>query len=323
MAIITNTFSTYSAIGNREDLSDMIYTISPTDTPFMSMIASKGKATSTTHEWQTDALAAATSNKKLEGDDLSSVAAATATVRHKNTVQLSYKAFGVTTTQRAMNPAGRKDELAYQAMKSSKELKRDIEVDLCGTTAARVTNPSATVARGSRSLENFLITNTIGGASYTNVGIKFDGTGTDGGAITTGTARVFTELLLKTEIANCYTQGGDPDVVMLGTWNKQTLSSFSGNATRFDKSEDKKLVTSVDFYVSDFGELRVIPNRFSNQSSAFVLQSDMFCVDYLENYIVEDLAKIGLSDRKVVRAEWTLRCGNEASSGAIASLTTA
>lgn len=323
MAIVTNSSNTFNAIGNREDLSDVIYLISPTETPLLSMIAGKGKATNTLHQWQTDALAAnVTTNAQLEGADLSSVDAAAYTYMCKNTVQLSYKAFGVSTTQRAVNPAGRKDELAYQSMKKSKELKRDMESSAC-SVAARSTNPSTTSARKSRGLENFLVTNSIGGTSYANAGLNGDGTaGTDGGAITTGTARIFTETLLKTVISSCYTQGGDPDVVMTGAWNKQALSGFSGNATRFDKSEDKKLITSIDFYVSDFGELRVVPNRFSNASTVYVLESDQISIDYLEDFVVDDLAKIGLADRKVVRAEWTLRVGNEMSSGCVASLTT-
>src|SRR4030088_295711 len=142
MALPTNTFATYEAIGNREDLSDVIYRIDPTETPFMSGIE-KEKAAAVNHEWQVQALAAVnTANAQLEGDD--AVAdAATATVRLGNFCQISRKTPRVTGPPRAVEHAGRDDEMAYQEMLKGLELKRDMEAILCGTNQAKAAGADA------------------------------------------------------------------------------------------------------------------------------------------------------------------------------------
>ena len=149
MAIVSNTFLTYAAIGNREDLADRIYNISPTDTPFMANIG-KGKATATLHEWQTDSLAAAAANAQLEGDD-TTFTAAVATTRLGNTCQISRKDIIVSCTQDAVNKAGRRKEMVYQMAKRAKELKRDCEFILTNNQAPVATGNS-TLARQLRPL---------------------------------------------------------------------------------------------------------------------------------------------------------------------------
>src|SRR6476646_8363863 len=128
MAAPTNTFTTGSAIGNREDLSDIITNIAPTATPFISMLA-KSKATNTLHEWQTQDLASAASNAQAEGDD-ASAKVVTPTVRLNNRTQISTKTVIISNTQQAIKSAGRKDEMGYQMSLSSLELKRDMEFGL-------------------------------------------------------------------------------------------------------------------------------------------------------------------------------------------------
>lgn len=244
MALETNTQTTYGSIGNREDLTDIIYRISPTVTPFMSSIP-KIKATSTLHEWQTQDLASAsTSNNQIEGDQ-ATVAAATATVRLQNYCQISTKVFAVTNTQRAMNPAGRNDELAYQASLKSLELKRDMEAMLTqnNTNAAG----AAGTARKTRGLEGWLATNSDRGASGTDPVY----TATPGTAPTDGTQRAFTEAQVKNVLQKIYTQGGEPDRIMVGPSAKQGFSTFTGNATRMDKAEDGKVYAATSVYVSD------------------------------------------------------------------------
>lgn len=122
MANPVGTFLTYQAIGNKEDLANLISNISPTETPFMSM-AKKGKATHTKTEWQKDSLRAAATNTQVEGDTPSNTTVVP-TTRLFNGCQISSYAFNVSGTQRAMDPAGRADELAYQLVKYGKELKR-------------------------------------------------------------------------------------------------------------------------------------------------------------------------------------------------------
>lgn len=296
----------------REDLSDMIYNISPTETPFVSSIGKGAKATATLHEWQTDSLSNAGSNAQIEGDDMNSMTA-TPTVRLQNYLQISTKGVISSGTMEAVLKAGRKSELAYQIAKRGKELKRDQEFTLTQNQAGFA--GSASTARKLRALENWLGTNSIGGSGFvTATGIT--------ATVTDGTQRAFTESLLKTVLKNCFTSGGDPTRLMVGPFNKQTVSSFTGGATRFDKAEDKKLFASVDVYASDYGELKVIPNRFQRDRTAFVLDLEYWAMSVLRPLTIEDIAKTGDSEKKFMVTEYTLESRNEAASGAIADLTT-
>ncbi len=311
MAIPNATYQTYAGVGIREDLTDVIYNISPTETPFMTSIG-KGKAANTLHEWQTDALAAATTNSQIEGDDINALTA-TATVRVQNYMQISTKAVVISGTMDAVLKAGRKSELAYQMAKRGKELKRDMEYVLTQNQAGNA--GSASAARKTRALENWYGTNTSGGTSYaTATGIT--ATATD------GTTRPFTESLLKNVLKSVFTAGGDPTMLMVGPFNKQVVSSFTGNATRFDKSEDKKLIASIDVYASDYGELKVVPNRFQRERTAHVLDLEYWSVSYLRPMQVSDIAKTGDSEKKFMVVEYGLESRNEAASGVIADLTT-
>lgn len=312
MAVPNTTAQTYVAIGMREDLSDMIYNISPTETPFTSAIGKGSKATATLHEWQTDSLSAAGANAQVEGDDMNSMTA-TPTVRLNNYLQISTKGVLSSGTMEAILKAGRKSELAYQIAKRGKELKRDMEYIFTQNQAGFA--GSATTARKLRALENWVGTNNSGGTSYVSAtGIT--------ATVTDGTQRALTESLLKTVIRNCFTNGGDPTMLMVGPFNKQTVSTFTGNATRMDKSEDKKLFAAIDVYASDYGELKVVPNRFQRDRTAFVLDLEYWAMSVLRPITIEAIAKTGDSEKKMIVTEYTLESRNEAASGAIADLTT-
>lgn len=310
MTIVSGTYLTYSAIGNREDLTDQIYNISPTDTPFMGTIGT-AKATAVSHEWQTDSLAAAAANAQLEGDDFAYSTPGT-TTRLINTCQISYKTCIVSKTQDAVNKAGRAKEMVYQLMKRSKELRRDMEFVLT-QNQARVTGNSTT-ARQIRSLDAWYTTNTQRGASGAN--------GSTSTAATDGTQRVLTESLLKTAIQTAWTQGGDVDLVMAGPFNKQVISSFSGNVTRTDAAEDNVLNTAVDIYRSDFGTHKIIANRFTRDRDLHVLTTDLWALAYLRPMNTVDVAATGDATKGAVVCEYTLESRNEAGSAIIADLTT-
>ena len=312
MAVPNTTALTYNSIGNREDLSDMIFNISPTETPFVSAIGKGSKATATLHEWQTDSLSAAGTNAQLEGDDMNTMTA-TPTVRVQNYLQIATKGVVSSGTQEAILKAGRKSELAYQIAKRGKELKRDMEYTITQNQAGNA--GSASAARKLRALENWYSANSTGGTSYiTATGIT--------ATVTDGTQRAFTESLLKTVVRNCFTSGGDPSMLMVGPFNKQVVSTFTGNATRMDKSEDKKLFAAIDVYASDYGELKVVPNRFQRDRTAHVLDLDYWALSFLRPITYEEIAKTGDSEKKMIVVEYTLESRNEAASGAIADLTT-
>jgi hypothetical protein len=311
MSVPTNTFESYAAIGNREDLADRIFNIAPTDTPGLSSFA-RVSSDAVLHEWQTDTLAAASQNKQIEGDD-ASTDAVVATVRLSNSCQISDKVPRVSGTQEAVKKAGRKSEMAYQVALRAKELKRDMENDIF-LNNAEVTGSSGT-AREHGGMPAWITTNTSNGSG-----------GSDGSlgntARTDGTQRAFTEDLLRTVLQAIWDAGGDPDCIMVGSFNKRTLSTFTGNATRNIDAARKELITTIEYYVSDWGELSVVPNRFSRARDALILQKDMWALAFLRPFQLRDIAKTGDSAQKQLIVEYTLESRNEAASGAVWDLNT-
>lgn len=314
MAQPTNTYDSYDLVGAREGLTNIIESISPTDVPFQSNIG-RTKATSILHEFQTDALAAAASNAVIEGDD-SAAEAQTPTVRLSNRTQISKKVVLVTGTANATVKAGRgKNELSYMLAKAGKELKRDMEVDLCGKNP--LVAGDATTARKSRGFESWTQTNASRGSGGS------DNSST--GVVTDGTQRIFTETFLKTALQACFTEGGDPDCVMVGPFNKQKVSGFSGIATLYrDTAGSKKasIMGAADLYISDWGEIKIVPNRFQRDRTAMIIEKDKWAVAYLRPFKQEKLAKSGDSEKVHMLCEWTLESKNEAASGKVADLTT-
>jgi Family of unknown function (DUF5309) len=313
MTVPTNTFQVYQAIGNREDLSDVIYRIDPTDTPAMSGFE-REKATAVAHEWQTQALAAVdTGNAVLEGDD-ATTDAVTPTVRLGNLCQISDKVARVSGTQRAVEHAGRDDELEYQEMLKGLELKRDMEAILVGLNQAKAAGDGSSNPRKTASILSWIKTNTSKGAGGVDPAAA-DGTGTR----TDGTQRAFTEANLKTVLQAVWNSGGKPDTIMVGGFNKQVFSTFTGRATPTEDTKAKKIVASVDAYESDFGKLSVVPNRFQRARDVLVLQMDMWAVAYLNGrrMVSIPLAKTGDSDRRQMLSEYSLVARNEKASGGV------
>ncbi|MET3390644.1 hypothetical protein ABIC33_001267 [Variovorax sp. 1140] len=293
MAAPTNTYTSAAAVGNREDLADVIYRISPTETPLLSL-AERVSADNTLHEWQTQALATPADNAQAEGDD-ATADAAIPTVRLGNRTQIARKTARVSGTQQEVNTAGRKKELAYQVSLKALEMKRDMEFGLTQN------NVSATAPRRSRGMVGWMdAANVDAGAGYvapnyiTNV------------AQTDGTQRAFTEAQLKNVAQKIYISGGNPNTLMLGPSQKQTFSTFLGNSTRFDEGEDKKVVAATDIYVTDFGALKAIPNRIQRPRDAFVIENEKVAVAYLRPIQKTPLAKTGDSDAVMILAEYCL-----------------
>jgi Family of unknown function (DUF5309) len=306
MTAPVNTFTTATAIGIREDLSDIIYRISPTATPLLNL-AAKNTATATLHEWQVQDLAAASiANIQAEGDD-ASAKVVTPTVRLSNRTQIATKTVIVSGTQQAVNSAGRKNEMGTQMALASAEIKRDMESMLCQLDV------TAAAPRQARGLPGWIVDNVD-----RNLGTLASYTGNTGRTV--GTQRAFTEAMLKNVMQQCYTAGGDPDTVMVGPAQKQTFSTFTGGTTRFDKSEDSKLTASIDFYVGDFGTVEVIPNRFQLTRDAYVLQSDKVAISYLRPFQTKDLAATGDSEKKEIIVEYTLEMRAPKAHGAIYDL---
>jgi hypothetical protein len=315
MGIVANTFETYQAIGNREDLANTIYNISPSDVPFMSMIG-RSKAKNTLVEWQTDSLASAVAtNAQKEGDDYA-FDAVTPTVRLTNHTQISRKTIIVSGSQQAGNHAGVSSELAYGLAKKSKELKRDMET--CLTNKVAKAAGASDTARTLGGLETWIATNTSRGGG-TPVG-----SGAGGGAapVDAGTPRAFTVAMLKSVIQACYSAGSDSNTIMVGPHNKGVLSGFAGRDGARQMGAEKKINVAADLFSSDFGDYKVIPNRFQRDKSAFIIDPEYWSVAYYRDFKQEEVAKTGDAIKRALLVEFTLVSKNEASSGIIADLTT-
>jgi hypothetical protein len=312
MAQQTNTFATFNAVGNREELADAIYNISPEDTPFVSSIG-KGKAVSVFPEWQTDALAAAANNKVEQGNQ-AAVAAVTPTKRVGNRTQISEKTFGVTGTQETVDKAGRKSEVSYQKAKKMVELKRDIEFAAINNTTAIAA--AAGVAPQARGLAGWLETNNSLGAT----GVAPDpDTNT---APTDGTLRTFTEAMLKDVGQKCWAQGGDPTLLFLPGALRTTFSGFTGIADTVNdiKSKAATVVGTVDVYVGDFGTYKVVNSRYQRARDVFLIDPKQFELLTLRGMKATPLAKTGDAENYMINTEWTLKSKQEAASGAIRDL---
>ena len=310
MAQPTGTFSSYDAIGNREDLIDNIFDVSPVETPVLSAMKKK-KASNRIHEWQIDVLAAAAANAAIEGNDQSGTAPA-ATTRLNNYTQILTKSVIVSGTQESINSAGRSSEVGYQSGRRMQELKKDMEFAMLdngvanGIGNAKVTG-NDTTAREMGTLSTYMTSNVSLGAT----GAVSTGDGSD--VMTTGTDRDFTAVLLDAALTLAYTNGGDPKMLAVSATNKGVVSDFTtGGATRYVTTDDKKLTTSIDVYVGDFHTLQVTPCRQLVGDNVYGIDPEYLAIAELRGMEMKDLAKTGDSIQKQITWEATLEVCNEA-----------
>ena len=287
------TFTTYDAVGIKEQLADVIYSISPEETPFISNVGRKNVA-NTLFEWQEDTLSAAGDSAVIEGGAATSTQVAPK--RMQNYVQLNAKRVTISGTLEAVDKAGRNSELQYELAKKSSELKRDMEFALTQNQVA-VAGDSST-ARKTAGLASWLRTNTHRGTGTTTDGADPELSATTSGfpdtaPVDSDTTRAFTETMLKDVVQSVWTEGGDPSILMVGAANKQTVSGFAGIAEqRYMAPEGPTtIIGAADVYQSDFGAISVIPNRFQRNRSAFVLDPEYAEVGFLRDFEIQELAK--------------------------------
>lgn len=320
MAVTANTNETYDVSTIREDLQDALISISPTETPFMSAIGRRN-VSNTYFEWPVIELAAASSsNVVIEGEAAPGNDAPTNAIRLANYTQISDKVVEVSDTAEAVNGAGDAQTVAKQVAYKLKELKRDMETMLVGTNNAAVAGASGT-ARETASLSAFLKTNTDRGSGGADPTLSGSTAGYPDAAATDGTLRALTEDMLKDVIASCWDEGAEPSIVLCGSGVKQKISStFTGSATRYRDISDQKVVAAVSLYVSDFGDLQIVPSRFVRSRDVFVLDPSMARVAYLSNTKQTPLARTGHSERRLISAEYGLMVDNEKAHGIIADI---
>ncbi len=320
MTVPTGAFQTYQAVGNAENFHNAVYDITPTQTPFLSM-AKRLKATNRKHQWQTDQLAAHTAgNAVIEGDD-STGDTAIPTVNLFNQCQLMDKEPIVTSTQEATKHYGRDSEMAYQMAKRTKELKRDLEAALTQNNAG--TAGAAASAALMAGLESWLAysggqaasiktangTSVGTGSAQTTPGFTTSGGIPDTAPTDSTVAGSVNETVLKACIANTYIAGGDPSTIMCGPVVKQKVAGFSGIATRYrdvPSGGRAQIIGGADLYVSDFGEHKLVPNRFMRASTLFGIDPEYVGVAYLQPFSQKDLATTGHAMKKLLWVQATL-----------------
>lgn len=326
MTMVTGAFSTNVAVGNREDLTDAIYNISPTDTPFLSKLP-RVKAKARTHEWQTDALTAAAENAHLEGD-VSTATTAVPTVRVKNHTQIFKKTISVSGTQEVVDKAGRDSEIAYQLMKCGKEIKRDMEYALTQNRSSAVGD--------SASLRKLGSTISFIGANGSNWTTKASGSATlvtGGYNASTGNTIAWVvptsngtmvEGDLKAVISACWTNGGQPDMILVDISAKRKISGFLGIADvtkeAGNTAKNTRIIGGADIYVSDVGEHRVVPSRFNDAEFVQVLDTNFWALAQLRGMTKEKLAKTGDAETFHLLTEVTLESRQQLASGLIVGI---
>lgn len=317
MAVPSNTIQNVARVGVREDLDNKIADLFPDETPFMKAIG-RSKASNTYTEWQTDALAAANpANAAIQGDDLANASRAN-TTRVGTHTQIFTKVVGASTTVEWTNKAGRRSEMAREIMKSGREIRTDQESRFVGNYA------SVAAAAGTAG-------QTAGALAWLTTNVSRGGTGANGGfsagivaAATNGTQRAYTEALLKTVLQSIWVAGGNPKMVITNGTQKQNEAAFSGlaaNRINSDGGSNLTIVAGADVYLSDFGKIAFVPDRFASARDALIVDPEYWDIAVGEDLTTFDLATTGLASRKALRTEVALRCLNQAASGVVADLT--
>jgi len=306
MAALAGTTDTYAMIGKAEDVHDAIYDISPTDTPVLTM-AKRLRATSTQHQWQTDSLASAGLNAVVEGDD-ATFASASPTVMLSNRTMISRKTVMVSRTSDSIRKYGRAKELARLTVKYGKEMKRDIETGFVGAQGSSA--GSASVARQAGGLRAMIVNYTRASGTATTAGTVPGYQSSDWTASSDSTASTFVETDLKNALEAAWTDGGDPSVIVTNSKQKKRMSAFVGASAfeGFGVAQGKVqgvVIGGVDVYVSDYGSHKVVLNRFIGQTAVLCLDPEYVGIAWLDNIKMEDLAKTGDAEKKMLIAEYT------------------
>jgi hypothetical protein len=319
MGITANTNETYAVSTIREDLQDAMISISPSETVVFSAIGRKS-VSNTYFEWAAVELAAASSsNRVIEGEAAPGNDAATNAIRLGQYTQISDKVIEVSDTAEKVNGAGDAQTVAKQIAYKLRELKKDLETMALDNVAAAA--GSSGVARSAAGLPAFLTTNVSRGTSGANGTLSGSTSGYVNAAATDGTLRALTEAMLKGVIASCWDEGAEPSLVICGSLVKQKISStFTGAATRYKEVTDKTISAAIDLYVSDFGELSIVPSRHVRARDVLVLDPSQARMAYLQETKQKPLARTGHSERRLITVEAGIQIDTQKAHGIIADI---
>ena len=298
MPTVSGTLSTFDQVGKREDFEDIIYDISPTQTPFLSSIGTS-TADATLHQWMQDSLAAVGVNALVEGADAGTASTITQVVKTNHT-QIYGKVVQVSGTAEAVGTYGRASDLALAVSKAGKELKRDIEHSFVGLATAGTAGNSSTARKLTSAL------NQISSAT-TN---------------TNSSNRTFTEALLLDVLEKVYDEGGEPNQVQVTPSHSLIVAGFAASSGRNrDFGTGTVVANAVDIYISPFGQVGIVVNRFLNANTCLVLDTEYWSRAVLRPMQTIQLSKTGDSEKRQMLTELTLVCESDVASGMIDKLT--
>ena len=300
MATVSGTLKTYDQVGKKEDIEDIIYQISPTDTPFISNIGTT-KAHNTLHQWQTHELAATGTNAAVDGADAGNGTQLTTTMLNNHT-QIFTKVANTSGTANAVQTYGRAKEHAFQILNHGIELKRDVEHAMVGAGQAG-TAGNNTTPRQLKSAQNFI------DSATTN---------------TAGSNRTLTEALVKDALKKCYNEGGQPNILMVSANHADVIAGFAENTSgsrNRDFGTGTTVTAAVDIYQSPWGKVNVVLNRHINENTVLALDKNYWSRAVLRPVQTIKLAKTGDSEKTLLLTEQTLVCRSPKASGLVSALT--
>lgn len=320
MAAPTNLYSKYSLKGDREDLIDKIFNTSPTETPVITAFG-RGSATNTLHEWQRDSLATANKDNAIVDGDEFSGDALVATERVGNYCQIFAKKPLVSRRANLVKKAGRAAEMGYQKAKAMLEIKRDLEAAVLSNNAAVAGNSSTPSKLGGLGVQNYV--NTSHGSGGSTAAWT---AGAPTTAPTAGTGRAFTEAQIKTVVQASYIASGEiPSMVVMSPNHKGVFSGFTGiavNRYQVGKKEQGRIIGGADVYMSDFGELEIVPHYLmAGATDVHLLNTEFGEVVFLDGFRTEDMGKTGDSEKKFITADVTLALRASKAFAKVADLT--
>jgi hypothetical protein len=318
MAKVTNAFSTYMAVGNREDLSNAIYNIDPFDTPVMSAIRRRN-VKNRLFDWQTEFLPLVNPTNALEEGFLLTNKPAQPTIRKNNVTQISERDATVTGSQEESDAAGKGSEMAHQMAMASKVLKSDIETMAC-SRQQRVDGSDAGVARVTEGIAHWLgratdRTGAVAGAvapGTVTTGLPTTGGSAPGDAAfpAPGTPIALTEQMLGDAMQKAYTNGASPTLWVVPPGPKRTVSTFTGRSTTQVLVGKTEVVSTVDVLATDFGRVKCIPSRWIPPDVGLLIDPDYAAIAFFRSFRQYLMARVGDAESRMIVVEWGVEMRN-------------
>ena len=299
---VSDMLNTYTTVGNREDLTDLVADLFAEDVPFFAM-AKRIQAGATTHEWQADALADPATTAVVEGHDISYSKPGLRT-RHKNYTHIRERNWEVTHTQQSVKIAGIKSEVKRNIMKAMKELIRDY--DKIFLNSAQTSAGTTAAGRVCRGIQSAIITNT---------------------AVGTGTANSanidLTEASVNARLQEIWDAGGSPRALFCGGYQKRVISNNFTAKTGYSfniEASARQAINNINSYEGSFGTVDIIPDRQHMTRRVTIVDPDMIRKAVLYDVTQYKGAKTSSSIKGWVEAEMTLNWGNEKAHAKIKNL---